>query len=810
MLFQWNPRTWNKVRWGLLYLYFIISVYFQALRAWVRRPRRQRRTRTRTVGFVNRETGSPKLTTTEATTDGGEANNPSGSEASQASFSAPAPLSSEQRRTLEWVRQGSHDDSFYVFDYAQDVHCLEANVPLRPQSEGSEPRKIEAGDTVEEDEVADKEEIDDIQHTIDDETHSSTEIGLHMDDTTEEVVVQAEEEDVGQEVTDHGDTVDIQHINNNGEKRSSTQIILPTDDTIEDVLDTGAEEIRGDEGVSSESDGEEVRPESIERPSTSLSFHYEDESHKDDDDEEVATTNPATDITKEYELPLSEEEAEEEAAVENTPEEEAAKETIETVPALERITQESPRLRHQNNLSPERRTELLDLRSKLELLQSFRARENKPESLEVVNSSVSSASSSTTTAAPQQQQDEDMALNEPPGLSPQKRAELVDLRTKLRIFMEMREQEQNNENSPVEPSVQETIVEKAEEDIEEEGEVETNESFDETSQTPETTDSNHETDNNVDEMTPPPPPEGSGELDELEEQEEPVSEEDETLYEDDGLVDPFSSDGTEILDFIKTWLLLSADLSALEVFHQVANLRDIMTFVPTWVPTKHDMVRQDEVLTYRSQDVPYEINWHFMRHLRSLRWRDLLDVSGSMIEAADREWLEAFLEEMATPSFVFKKGRVRSRSGHGRVRRRRSSSRSGTTTPGGAAAGQEEGGRRQGTKRRTLLHQVEAAEPLLPHEEKYARAMNQILWTRHAHETAHAVVQAIYDNTVERAAWIDERASEVRGELEVMEQGLQRLVDGLASLKANVDTVAEAHELDHAYLAILLQQNLLV
>ncbi|KAK6843424.1 hypothetical protein PG987_004284 [Apiospora arundinis] len=760
-------------------------------------------------------TGSPELTTT---TDGDEVSVPSVSEVSQASLPSQESLSLEQRRTLEWVRQGSRDDSSYTFDYAQDGHRLEAAVPDRPQSEGSEPREIEV------DETSEVENIVDIQHTNNDD-----QFGLPVDDTTEESVDQ-------EEVVDQEEEVGIQHTDTDVERQLSTETVLPVAETIEVLKGTTTEERQDDEIESSDSEEEEIRPESIERPTTSLSFRDEDERGDYDDDREVATTSLMVDITQEYELPqsdedvIAEEEEEVEAAADDTPDEEAAEESVEVIPDQERITEERPRLLHQHNLSPERRAELTDLKSKLVLLQLLRERETNHESLEV-ESSPASASSSTITAEQRQDEamnDDNSIFNEQPELSPERHAELVDLRTKLRLFMEMREREHAAENALVQPSIPETILEEEEEleekpveeqpeqePVEEEASVEVEEEAAETSessesepQTPESTDLDLETVDNDDDyetMKFPPPP--------LEESEEPLwpepEEEEETqTNEDDGLIDPFSERATEALDFIKAWLLLPDELSALEVLYQLASLRDSLTFIPGWVPTKHQMVRQDEVLTLSSEQLDHQINWHYIQHLRSLRWHDLLSTSGSSnVDAADRAWLAGFLDEMMAPTFIFGRRRPpRKPKGPGRPRRSQSlgPAPSSAATPGGGQA------KPRLRRRNTLLHQVEAAEALLPHEEKLVQAMNQFLWTRHAQEAAGAVVRDIYHNTAERVAWIDAQADMVRGELEDMDQSLQSLLDTVASFESVVYATAEAHEQDHADLAKRLQQSMLV
>ncbi|KAK8049051.1 hypothetical protein PG994_010781 [Apiospora phragmitis] len=250
--------------------------------------------------------------------------------------------------------------------------------------------------------------------------------------------------------------------------------------------------------------------------------------------------------------------------------------------------------------------------------------------------------------------------------------------------------------------------------------------------------------------------------------------------EDEGLVDPFSSEATEAFNFIKSWLLLPEELSALEVFYQVANLRDALTFIPLWVPTKHSMVRGDEPLLFRTQPVSYDINKHFVEHLRSLRWRELLQATDALVGAADRAWLESFLREMVAPALVA--GAAREHHGPGKGEYQRG--------------------------RRSALHQVEAAEPLRPHEEEAVRATNRTLWTRHAHEAATATVQAIYDNTGDRAMWIDSRAGEVQGELEEMGRSVLRLLYDLTSLESNVGSAVEAHGQEYAHMARRIQQGL--
>ncbi|KAK8049050.1 hypothetical protein PG994_010780 [Apiospora phragmitis] len=314
MQFQWDPRTWSKIRRGLTFSFFIITLRLLVLWVWVLRPRWQRGT------IITLTTGSSGVTTTDVD----EVSDPGVPKIQEASRPpTPTPLSPEQRRTLDWVRRGSHDDSLYTFDYTQDVHRLEAAVRHRPQSEGSEPREVE----------------------------------------TEEVADQ--------------DT-DFTPDSNDGEIESPPQLDLPVEDNTEDVIETNPEEVP-DEGISSEAEREEVEPATIERPTTSLSFHPED-NRSEDDDEEVAVTNPMIDISKEYELPLpdTEEGKEEEEVMEDAPEKETAEENVEIIPVLERATEKRPHRHRRGTLSPEKRQELTDLKSKLEFLQALRKRGKQP------------------------------------------------------------------------------------------------------------------------------------------------------------------------------------------------------------------------------------------------------------------------------------------------------------------------------------------------------------------------------------------------------------------------------------------------
>ncbi|KAK8089591.1 hypothetical protein PG997_004552 [Apiospora hydei] len=370
---------------------FIITVYLDALLAWVLEPRSQRE------AITDQTTGSTGVTTTGAD----EVSAPGVLEIQEASrLPTPTPLSPEQRRTLDWVHRGSHDDSSYTFDYAQDVHRLEATVPDRPQSEGSEPRQTETEEAINQDTVI----------TLD---------------------------------------------NNDGEVESTAQVGFPEEGTTEDVVEIGPGEIQ-DKGASSHTDEEEeTDPVTIERPTTSLSFHPEDE-RSDDDDEEVVATRPTVDINKEYELPHPDTEEEKEVVVadvfkeqaaeaapkevvEDTPEEDTAEDNVEIIPVLERTTQKRP---HRDRRDT-KRDELMELRSKLEFLQALRGREKESRAV---------ASSSTTTTATRQQQQKQQkqkqkqqkkkeardnhVVHERPQLSEQRRAELVDLRSKLTLFCE--------------------------------------------------------------------------------------------------------------------------------------------------------------------------------------------------------------------------------------------------------------------------------------------------------------------------------------------------------------------------------------
>ncbi|KAK8056787.1 hypothetical protein PG993_002014 [Apiospora rasikravindrae] len=759
MLFQWDPRSWRKVHRILITISFIITVYFEALLAWVLEPLSQR------GAITNQTAGSTGVTTTGAD----EVSAPGVLETQEASRPPlPTPLSLEQRRTLDWVRHGSHDDSLYTFEYAQDVHRLEATVPDRPQSEGSEPRQVETEEPIDQDTVI----------TLDD---------------------------------------------NDGQVEPSPQVEFPEEDTTEDVVEIITEEIQ-DKGASSATDGEETDPVTIERPTTSRSFHPEDE-RSDDDDEELAVTRPTFDINKEYELPQpdTEEEVVEdtpEEVVKDAPEEETTEDNIEIIPVPERTTEKRPHRRRRDT----KRDVLMDLRSKLGLLQALREKEQESRA-------VASPSTTTTTARQKQQQNQEKedrenhvapvrqqlpehkraelvdlrgklmlfvkmqeqqqhqqqekedrdnpVVNERPQLSEQRREELVNLRRKLMLFARMQGQGEAAPSAPEEPSILMPISEEKEEE-----ELEREEPSNEPNQEPpspsdELTDSDPETGADEIPLSPPPEELPQGAYDEDD--------------EDEGLVDPFSSEGNGILVFIKDWLLLPEELSALEVLYQVANLRDTLTFVPGYVPTKHNLVREDEFLLVRSEPVPVEINLHFLTRLRSLRWRSLLRASDALIKPADRAWLESFLHEMSEPTFTM--GVVRGNQ------------EKPTTRPG-------EGKRRrpqqqQRRRRSTLLHQAEAAEPLLPHEEQAIRATNQTLWTRHAHEAATATMQAIYDNTEERFAWIDDRADEVRSGLEEMERSLLRLLDNLTSLESDVSLAVEVHGQEYTHLAGRIQRHLL-
>lgn len=687
---------WRQVRWGLLLSYYIITVHVQALGIWILKPRWQKRTETTTPEEVS-PPGDPEIP---------EASPPH----------PPTPLSSEQRRTLDWVRLRSHDDSSYTFDYAQDHHQLEATVPERPQSEGSEPRQPEAENVVE------KEICTITPKGNDDGLETPPQAGPPIEDYTTQ---QVEETGVGE---------------------------------------------TPDEGVHSEEEGEEARPDSIERPTTSLSFHPEYDQHEDDDDREVAVTSPTIDITKEYQLPQSTSDAtsEEEEVVNSAPKAEVAvEENVEIIPVIEQTTEKPPRIqRRLDTLSRDKRNELMELRSKLLLLQELRESEKLESWQEATGSDESSE------------------------LSEEKRAELVELRRKLMLLVQMRELERAPESAPVEFSVPVSTAqeEKEREEVEEDQlSSDTNQELS-ISQSHEPSDSNPETVDNDDEIPPP-----------LEEK----PEEEEYYYnnnEDDGLIDPFSSDADEPMNFVKAWLLLPGDLSALEVLYQVANLRDTLTFVPGWVPTKHSLVRDDESLLVRSQAVPYEINWHFLARLRSVRWRALLQTGAAVIGAADRAWLEDFLDEMDAP--VFALGGPREKHRH---RRRGRSKSLGPATTTAAAEG---GGRGGLHRRRSTLHQVEAAVPPLPHEEEAVRATIQTLWARHAHEVATAAVQAIYDNTEERVTWIDDRAVEVLTELEEMERSFLCLLDNLANLRSDLGTAVEIHGQEYAQMAGRIQQGL--
>ncbi|KAK7924711.1 hypothetical protein PG985_006765 [Apiospora marii] len=601
---------------------------------------------------------------------------------------------------------------------------------------------------------------------------------------------------------------------------------------------------------------EVVRPDSIERPTTSLSFHPEDEQHGDDDDREVAAPSPTIDITKEYQLPQRDSDvtSEWEAVQDGAPETEVAvEENVEVIPVVERTTEKPPRPRRQqrpDTLSRDKRNELMELRSKLKLLHALREREKRESQLDVDSSSTTTTTITTVAAAPPQQEQDAIDSNEVSRLSDERRAELMELRSKLQLLQELREREKQEsrqdrassstattaspqkeqeaassdelselsdekraelmelrrklillmemrelegapESAPVETSVPVSTVQEEEREEVEEDELtgDTNQEFS-MSRFHEPTDSDPETVNNDDEIppSPPPPPE------------DPPEEEEYYHDGDDGLIDPLSSDADEAMNFVKGWLLLPDDLSALEVLYQVANLRDTLTFIPGWVPTKHSLVRNDESLLVRSQAVPYEINWHFLVRLRSVRWRELLRAGTAVVDAADQAWLEGFLDEMEAPAFAFGGPRELHRR-RGRSRGRSNSPRPGTPAVGGGG----EGGLH---RRRSTLHQVEAAVPPLPHEEEAARVMNQTLWTRHGLEAATAAVRAIYDNTEERVAWIDDRAVEVLTELEEMEQVLQRLLDTLTSLDADVGATVEVHGQEYAQMAGMIQQGL--
>ncbi|KAK8139873.1 hypothetical protein PG984_000996 [Apiospora sp. TS-2023a] len=756
MHFQWDPRTWRKIRWGLYIIRLIIAVHLRALEAWVQERRWRKRTATQTTD----STGS-KTTTVEEVSLAGDTEIPEASPSH-----SPTPLSSEQRRTLDWVRLGSHDDSSCTFEYAQDHFRLEAAVPDRPQSEGSEPRQP----------------------------------GV-------EVLVEEESSTTNPEGNDQAGSPIKNH-------------------TTQEVDDTEVGETP-DEDVHSEGDGEEARPDSIERPSTSLSFHPEDDQQEDDDDREVAVTSPTIDITKEYQLPKPNSDviSEEAEVADSAPEAEVAvEEHVEVIPVIERATDKPPcRQQRLDTLSRDKRNELMELRSKLKLLQALREREkgksrqdtqeqeatgsDEPSELsearraelmelrsklqllqelrgrEKRESRHDTASSSTTTAAsPQQEQEEAASSEDLSALSEEKRAELMELRRKLVLLVKMRELEQAPESAPVESSVPVSTVKEEEREEVEEDELSNDTNLElSMSQSHEPTDSDPETVDNDDEIPPPP---------------EEVPEEEEYYNDDDGLIDPFSSDADEPMNFVKAWLLLPGDLSALEVLYQVANLRDTLTFVPGWVPTKDSLVRADESLLVRSQPVPYEINWHFLARLRSLRWRTLLETGAAVVGAADRAWLEGFLDEMEAPTFALGGPREQHRQ-------RRSRSKSlGTST---ATAADGRGGLH---RRRSTLHQVEAAAPPLPHEEEAVRATNQTLWTRHALEAATAALQAILDNTEERTAWIDDRTVEVLAGLEEMEQSLLRLLDNLAGLDADVGAAVEGHGQEYAHMAGRIQLGL--
>ena len=603
-----------------------------------------------------------------------------------------------------------------------------------------------------------------------------------------------------------------------------------------------------------------VRPDSVERPATSLGFRPEDDQHEDDDDREVATTSPTIDTTKEYELPQSNSDltSEEEAVQDGAPEAEVAvkeivKENVGVIPVIERTTEKPPRRQQRpDTLFRDKRNELMELRSKLKLLQVLRGREEREFQLDVDPSSTTTAaaaapppspppqqeqdaidgnevaelsderraelmelrsklqlleelrerekqesqqdiaSSSTTIAASPYREQEAAGSDELSGLSEEKRAELMELREKLMLLVEVRELEEAPGLAPAESSIPvSTAQEKEMEEVVEEDEIssDANQEFHK-SQSHEPANSEPATVDNDDEILPPSPP-----------PEEPLEEEEyHNGGDDDGLINPLSSDADEAMNFVKAWLLLPADLSALEVLYQVANLRDTLTFIPGWVPTKHSLVRNDESLLVRSQPVPYEINWHFLVRLRSVRWRELLRAGAAVVDAADRAWLEEFLDEMEAPPFAFGDPRE-----HHRHRRSRSRNRSKSPRPGTPAPGAGRGGL---SRQRSALHQVEAAAPPLPHEEEAVRAMNETLWTRHGLEAAAATVQAIYDNTVERVAWIDDRTVQVLTELEEMEQVLLRLLNDLTSLDADVGATIEVHGQDYAQMAGRIQQSL--